>query len=71
MRGAQKDRFIIRDQYYAQIGDTFKKFKLKKKAVLKAVGTKAAAVEEFAKKNNLSFRDDTDIAKILQHYDSL
>lgn len=71
MRGAQKDRFIIRDQYYAQIGDTFKKFKLKKKTILKAVGAKADEVEAFAKENNYSFRKDEDVARILQHYNTL
>lgn len=71
MRGALKDKYIIRDRYYVQNGETFNKFKLKRKTILKAMGDKAASVKAFAEKNKLSFSRERDIAKIFGHYDSL
>lgn len=71
MRGALKDKYIIRDYYYIQNGETFNKFKLKKKTILKVMGDKAASVKEFASKNKLSFSKERDIAKIFTHFDSL
>jgi hypothetical protein len=71
MRGALKDKYIIRDQYYIQNGETFTKFKLKKKSILKVMGDKAALVKEYAEKNKLSFKKERDISKIFSHYDSL
>lgn len=71
MRGALKDKFIIRDYYYLQNGEDFKKFKLRKKAILKVMGDKATAVKEFADTNKLSFSKEEDVSKIFSHYDSL
>lgn len=71
MRGALKDKYIIRDQYYIQNGENFTKFKLKKKSILKVMGDKAALVKEYAEKNKLSFKKESDISKIFSHYDSL
>lgn len=71
MRGALKDKFIIRDYYYIQNGEDFKKFKLRKKSILKVMGDKATAVKTFADNNKLSFSKEEDVSKIFNHFDSL
>ncbi|MFT5861854.1 MAG: hypothetical protein ACI828_000499 [Flavobacteriales bacterium] len=71
MRGALKDKYIIRDQYYIQNGESFNKFKLKKKTILKVMGDKSALVKAYVDKNKLSFSKEDDISRIFSHYDNL
>ena len=47
------------------------KIKKNKRKVLKIFYDKAEQVKEYAKENSLSFKDDCDLAKIFEYYNSL
>lgn len=65
------DKYLIKDSYYLKKGKSFKKLKLKKSNILKAAGSKSSIVEEYAKDNNLNFKNERDVQKIVSYYATL
>lgn len=65
------DKYVMRDSYYVKKGNSFKRLKLKKSAILKSLGSKSKALEEYASANNLSFRNEAELEKIIAHYSTL
>ena len=65
------DKYIMRDSYYVKKGKSFKKLKLKKSEILKAAGSKSSVVEQYAKDNNLNFKNERDLQKIVSYYRTL
>ncbi|MFC4632887.1 hypothetical protein ACFO3O_03155 [Dokdonia ponticola] len=65
------DKYIMKDSYYVKKGSSFRKLKLKKSDILKAAGSKSSIVEQYAKDNNLDFKDERDVQKIVSYYMSL
>lgn len=65
------DKYIIRDSYYMKKGKSFKRMKFKKSSIVKSFGNKAKAVEEYAKENNLSFKNEQQLQQIVSYYASL
>lgn len=71
MLARANDKYIMRDSYYIKSGKSFKRARLKKSSILKALGRKASKVEDFAKDNNLSFKKERDLQKIANFYATL
>jgi len=71
MLAQANDKYIMRDAYYIKKGKSFKRFKLKKSNILKAMGREAKVVESYAKENDLNFKDERDLYKIVTYYDGL
>lgn len=65
------DKYLIRDSYYLKKGKSFKKLKLKKSEILKAAGSKSSIIAQYAKDNNLNFKNEKDVQKIVSYYASL
>ena len=65
------DKYIMRDSYYVKKGKSFKKLRLKKSDILKAAGSKSSVVEQYAKDNNLNFKNERDLQKIVSYYRTL
>lgn len=65
------DKYIMRDSYYVKKGKSFKKLKLKKSEILKAAGSKSSVVEQYAKDNNLNFKNERDLQMIVSYYRTL
>lgn len=65
------DKYIMRDNYYVKRGKSFKRMKLKKSEILKAAGSKSSVVEQYAKDNNLNFKSEKDLLKIVSYYRTL
>ncbi|SNS17493.1 hypothetical protein SAMN06265376_107232 [Dokdonia pacifica] len=65
------DKYIMRDSYYVKKGKSFKRLKLKKSEILKAAGSKSSVVEQYAKDNNLNFKNERDLQKIVSYYRTL
>jgi len=57
--------------YYVKKADNLKKIVLKKKSMLKLFNDKKNIVADYAKKNNLSFKNERDVSMILKYYNSL
>ncbi len=66
------DSYVDNSQYFIRKFDnSLVKVKVKKSSVLDALEDKKAEIEAYIKKENLSFKNDFDIAKVLVYYDSL
>lgn len=66
------DSYVDNSQYFIRKADnSLVKVKVKKSSVLDALEDKKAEIEAYIKKENLSFKNDIDIAKVLVYYDSL
>ncbi len=65
------DKYIMRDEYYAKKGKSFKILKLRKLEILEMVGSKSLNIENYAKKNNLNFKSERDLQKIVNYYSTL
>lgn len=66
------DSYVDNSQYFIRKSDnSLVKVKVKKSSVLDALEDKKAEIEAYIKKENLSFKNDFDIAKVLVYYDSL
>ena len=57
--------------YYVKKADNLKKIVLKKKSMLKLFNDEKNMVADYAKKNNLSFKNERDVSMILKYYNSL
>ena len=70
MLGRKNDRYVKKEHYYIRQEGKIKSFKLKKSKILKLVGgddAKADMLEEYAKRNDLSFKKENDVQKILDY----
>lgn len=65
------DKYIMRDSYFVKNGKSFKRLRVKKSTILKTFGRKSNAVAEYAKENDLSFKDEKELQKIVDYYASL
>ncbi|MFN3488626.1 MAG: hypothetical protein ACK4YV_05810 [Emticicia sp.] len=66
------DSYVDNSQYFIRKADnSLVKVKVKKSSILDALEDKKAEIEAFIKKENLSFKNDIDVAKVLVYYDSL
>lgn len=66
------DSYVDNSQYFIRKADnSLVKVKVKKSSVLDALEDKKAEIEAYIKKENLSFKNDIDVAKVLVYYDSL
>ncbi|MAT89803.1 MAG: hypothetical protein CMC35_03840 [Flavobacteriaceae bacterium] len=59
------NKYAQHSQYYVKEGSSLKSFNPKKRTILDLVGSKADAVKEFANKNDLSYREDRDLHRML------
>jgi len=74
MLNRKDDKYIQKQYHYIKTDSEIKKFKMKKKKVLKLISgdqTVKDAIEAYAKKNNYSFRKSHDVHKILEYADTL
>jgi len=71
MRGSVSDKYLLKDDYYLIKDGEMKKFNPKRKKVSKLMGKKADQVEDYAKENKLSYKDDAELAQIILYYNSL
>ncbi|MGB0788716.1 MAG: hypothetical protein ACPGQR_04190 [Marinirhabdus sp.] len=53
--------------YFIKTAGSFKPFKLKKSDILELVGDRKGEVKAYALENKLSFREEKDVKKLLQH----
>lgn len=65
------DKFLLRDSYYVKNGKSFKRLKVKKSSILKSFGKKGNDVALYAKENNLSFKNEQELKKIVSYYSTL
>lgn len=66
------DSYVDNSQYFIRKADnSLVKVKVKKSSVLDALEDKKTEIEAYIKKENLSFKNDIDVAKVLAYYDSL
>ena len=67
------DQMVHKEKYYyTKDRETLKETKLKKSAVLKLIDAdKKDVIKQYAKDNNLSFKDINDLKNILKHYNTL
>lgn len=72
MLNRKYDKFVRKEYYFVRIDGKIKPIKLKKKKILKLLDQKnVMKVEEYAKRNKLSFNDEEEIGKILEYSESL
>jgi len=61
------DRYVRKTYYYVKQGDEIKPIKLKKKKLLKLVDEeRAKMIQDYANKNNLSFKKEADVKILLE-----
>jgi len=61
-------KYLLNDSYWVKKRNSVKSFKMKKKSIIKLAGKDAKALEKYADDNNLSFRDDADVTRILNGF---
>ncbi|PTX22215.1 hypothetical protein C8N40_10137 [Pontibacter mucosus] len=64
-------KFQENTSYYVAKADKLEKVKQDKKSILNALPDKAPALEKYMKENRLNLRNDSDIIKLVDHYNSL
>jgi len=69
--GCKEDTYIKEDKYYVKSDNKIEKINPKRKSVLKLFVDKAEQVDLFAKENNLEFKDENQLGKIFEYYNSL
>lgn len=65
------DKYILKKGYYYKKGEQFDKFKLKKSNILKIIGSKSSDIDKYAKRNDLNFKNEEDVQKIVNYYMTL
>ncbi|WP_345951760.1 hypothetical protein ABDD95_10060 [Mucilaginibacter sp. PAMB04274] len=58
-------------KYYLLSGANVQPVKPDKKSIITALGTKQNEVEKYLKENNLNFKKDTDLTKLITYYNSI
>ena len=74
MLNRKTDKYVQKYDYYVKTDTEIKKFKLGKKSLLKLLGTDKETTEkivQYAKANDLSFKKDFDVKKLLNYGMSL
>jgi hypothetical protein len=74
MLNRKSDKYVQKHNYFVKTENAIKKFKLGKKQILKLIGANKATgakIVQYAKDNNLSFKKDFDVKKILDYSKSL
>ena len=69
--GNESKKYIKKEKYYIKSGDKIILIKKKKKTILNKFKDKAEKVELFSSENDLNFKDDVDLEKIFNYYNSL
>ncbi|RYU95922.1 hypothetical protein [Emticicia agri] len=66
------DEYTDNSEYFIQKPDgSLSKAKLKKNAILKALNDKEDQLEAYIKKENLTFKDEYDLARVVAYYNTL
>jgi len=73
MNNRPKDRYLQGHIYFIKRGDDIKKFALKKSKILRLIDDpeKVAKLKDYALRNELSFKKEYDVRKILEYYNTL
>ena len=66
-----EDKYVKENNYYLFLNNKYTKIKLGKSDILKQLIDKKDALKKFASENDFSFSNESDVAKILKHYDAL
>lgn len=69
--GNKKSKYVKEAKYYISEQGKIKLIKKRKKRILKLFGDNAEKVEIFAKENNLTFRNETNLVKIFNYFNSI
>ncbi|QSE96033.1 hypothetical protein [Fulvivirga lutea] len=69
--GERNDKVLKKDKHYVIVRDQVFELKNKVKKNDEVFGQKTSEVEAFAKKNNLKLKDDAEIIKVFEYYNSL
>ena len=69
--GSEDKKYIKKEHYFIFENGNLIKIKKNKRKVLKIFYDKAEKVKQYAKENSLRFKDDYDLAKIFEYYNSL
>lgn len=66
------DEYMDNSEYFIQKPDgSLSRAKLKKSSVVKALGDKEEQVEAYIKKENISFKNEYDLARVVDYYNGL
>ena len=71
MRGTTVARYIPREFYMLLKKDSFEKFSLRKKKVLKLLAAQEEKVKTFVDENDLNYKNEEDLNKIMEFYTGL
>ena len=67
----ENDFFILRENYFLSKGGKLIELSLKKKNILKLFGDKSQMVNKFILNNKLSIKEDANLRKVFNYYESL
>ncbi len=71
MRGTIFARYVPREFYMLLKGDNFEKFSLRKKKILKLLAAQEEKIKTFVDKNDLNYKNEEDLNKIMDYYTGL
>ncbi len=66
-----KDKYVIKSKYFIHEQNTMVEISLKKSKFLKIFEEDSAIIKKFLSDNHLSLKDDNDLKKIFNYYDTL
>lgn len=69
--GSQSKRYTRKEDYFVHMGTSFKKVRTRKNTILEIFEDKSESVENFAKQNRLKYKNEEDLAKIFDYYNSI
>lgn len=67
----ESDYFILKEDYYLNKSGNLTELSLRKKNVLRLFGDKSQMINKFISNNKLSIRQEADLRKIFNYYESL
>ncbi|MBT8385698.1 MAG: hypothetical protein KJO83_08290 [Bacteroidia bacterium] len=67
----ESDYFILKEDYYLNKSGNLTELSIKKKNILKLFGNKSQSVKKYISDNKLSIKEDVDLRKIFNYYESL
>ena len=71
MRGTTIARYVPREFYMLLKNDSFERFSLRKKKILKLLAAQEEKVKTFVDQNDLNYKNEDDINKIMDFYTGL